>query len=43
MTRDFHEQDLIVSDDERYDGTTAVVRTEQLDSNEIELCDGGPS
>jgi len=38
MTRDFQEQDLIVSDDvSEYDGTTAVVRTGHLDSEEIEF------
>src|SRR5438094_5680360 len=38
MTRDFQEQNLIVSDDvSEYDGTTAVVRTEQLASEEIEF------
>jgi radical SAM superfamily enzyme YgiQ (UPF0313 family) len=37
MTRDFREQGLIVSDDvDEYDGTTAVVRTEALDAEEIE-------
>jgi radical SAM superfamily enzyme YgiQ (UPF0313 family) len=38
MTKDFHEKGLIVSDAvEEYDGTTAVVRTEQLDAEEIEF------
>lgn len=38
MTRDFREQGLIVSEDvEEYDGTTAVVRTEALDAEEIEF------
>ncbi len=38
MTRDFREKDLIVTDDEQeYDGTTAVVRTEHLDAEEIEF------
>jgi len=38
MTRDFRERNLIVNDRvEEYDGTTAVVRTEHLDANEIEF------
>ena len=38
MTRDFRENGLIVNDDEQqYDGTTAVVRTEHLESEEIEF------
>jgi radical SAM superfamily enzyme YgiQ (UPF0313 family) len=38
MTRDFQERGLIVNDDEQqYDGTTAVVRTEHLDAEEIEF------
>jgi anaerobic magnesium-protoporphyrin IX monomethyl ester cyclase len=38
MTRDFRERGLIVNDDEQqYDGTTAVVRTEHLDAEEIEF------
>ena len=38
MTRDFREKDLIVNDDvAEYDGTTAVVRTETLDAEEIEF------
>ena len=38
MTKDFREQGLIVSDDEQeYDGTTAVVRTEHLEAEEIEF------
>jgi len=38
MTRDFREGGLIVNDDEQqYDGTTAVVRTEHLDTEEIEF------
>jgi anaerobic magnesium-protoporphyrin IX monomethyl ester cyclase len=38
MTRDFRERDLIVNDNvEEYDGTTAVVRTEALDAEEIEF------
>ncbi len=38
MTRDFRERGLIVSDDVReYDGTTAVVRTEHLDAEEVEF------
>jgi len=37
MTRDFHERGLIVNDRvEEYDGTTAVVRTSQLEAEEIE-------
>jgi len=37
MTRDFRAQGLIVSEDvDEYDGTTAVVRTEALDAEEIE-------
>jgi radical SAM superfamily enzyme YgiQ (UPF0313 family) len=38
MTRDFREKQLIVSDAvEEYDGTTAVVRTEHLDAEEVEF------
>ena len=38
MTQDFREQDLIVNEDvDEYDGTTAVVRTEQLTADEIEF------
>ena len=38
MTRDFRDGGLIVNDDEQhYDGTTAVVRTEHLDTEEIEF------
>jgi anaerobic magnesium-protoporphyrin IX monomethyl ester cyclase len=38
MTREFRERGLIVNDDEQqYDGTTAVVRTEHLDAEEIEF------
>jgi radical SAM superfamily enzyme YgiQ (UPF0313 family) len=38
MTRDFVERDLIVNHAvEEYDGTTAVVRTEHLDAEEIEF------
>ncbi len=38
MTRDFVERQLIVSDDvDEYDGTTAVVRSEHLDAEEIEF------
>ena len=38
MTKDFRERDLIVSEDEQeYDGTTAVVRSEHLDAREIEF------
>jgi anaerobic magnesium-protoporphyrin IX monomethyl ester cyclase len=38
MTRDFREKDLIVSEAvDEYDGTTAVVRTEHLDAEEIEF------
>lgn len=38
MTRDFRERNLVVNDDEQqYDGTTAVVRTEHLDVEEIEF------
>lgn len=38
MTREFREQDLIVSDaPEEYDGTTAVVRSKHLDAEEIEF------
>jgi radical SAM superfamily enzyme YgiQ (UPF0313 family) len=37
MTKDFREKGLIVNDAvEEYDGTTAVVRTEHLDAEEIE-------
>jgi hypothetical protein len=37
MTRDFRDRGLIVSDDvEEYDGTTAVVRTEHMDAEEVE-------
>jgi radical SAM superfamily enzyme YgiQ (UPF0313 family) len=37
MTRDFVERNLIVNDRvEEYDGTTAVVRSEHLDADEIE-------
>jgi anaerobic magnesium-protoporphyrin IX monomethyl ester cyclase len=38
MTKDFREKNLIVNDNvEEYDGTTAVVRTEALDAEEIEF------
>jgi radical SAM superfamily enzyme YgiQ (UPF0313 family) len=38
MTKDFREKNLIVSDAvEEYDGTTAVVRTEHLDAEQIEF------
>jgi radical SAM superfamily enzyme YgiQ (UPF0313 family) len=38
MTKDFREKDLIVNERvEEYDGTTAVVRTEHLDAEEIEF------
>jgi radical SAM superfamily enzyme YgiQ (UPF0313 family) len=38
MTRDFRERDLIVNDQpEDYDGTTAVVRTDHLATEEIEF------
>jgi radical SAM superfamily enzyme YgiQ (UPF0313 family) len=38
MTRDFKERQLIVNDRfEEYDGTTAVVRTEHLDAEEVEF------
>jgi anaerobic magnesium-protoporphyrin IX monomethyl ester cyclase len=38
MTRDFRERNLIVNENvEEYDGTTAVVRTEALDAEEIEF------
>jgi radical SAM superfamily enzyme YgiQ (UPF0313 family) len=38
MTRDFREKNLIVSEAvDEYDGTTAVVRTEHLDAEEIEF------
>jgi radical SAM superfamily enzyme YgiQ (UPF0313 family) len=38
MTRDFREQGLIVNEAvEEYDGTTAVVRTEHLEADEIEF------
>jgi radical SAM superfamily enzyme YgiQ (UPF0313 family) len=38
MTREFRERDLIVNERlEEYDGTTAVVRTEHLDAEEIEF------
>jgi len=38
MTKAFRDQNLIVNDNvEEYDGTTAVVRTEQLDAEEIEF------
>jgi radical SAM superfamily enzyme YgiQ (UPF0313 family) len=38
MTREFRERGLIVNDDEQqYDGTTAVVRTERLEAEEIEF------
>jgi hypothetical protein len=38
MTKDFREKNLIVNERvEEYDGTTAVVRTEYLDAEEIEF------
>jgi radical SAM superfamily enzyme YgiQ (UPF0313 family) len=38
MTKDFREKQLIVNEDvAEYDGTTAVVRTEHLDAEEIEF------
>jgi anaerobic magnesium-protoporphyrin IX monomethyl ester cyclase len=38
MTRDFQEKQLIVNDNvQEYDGTTAVVRTEALEAEEIEF------
>jgi anaerobic magnesium-protoporphyrin IX monomethyl ester cyclase len=38
MTRDFRERNLIVSDNvDEYDGTTAVVKSEHLDADEIEF------
>ena len=38
MTRDFKDRNLIVNDRlEEYDGTTAVVKTEHLDADEIEF------
>jgi radical SAM superfamily enzyme YgiQ (UPF0313 family) len=38
MTRDFQERGLIVSDDvNEYDGTTAVVKTDHLDAEEVEF------
>lgn len=38
MTRDFQERGLIINDRlEEYDGTTAVVRTEHLEAEEIEF------
>jgi radical SAM superfamily enzyme YgiQ (UPF0313 family) len=38
MTREFRDRDLIVSDDVReYDGTTAVVRTGELEAEEVEF------
>jgi radical SAM superfamily enzyme YgiQ (UPF0313 family) len=38
MTKDFEERQLIVNDRlEEYDGTTAVVRTEHLDADEVEF------
>jgi radical SAM superfamily enzyme YgiQ (UPF0313 family) len=38
MTKDFRDQGLIVSDAvDEYDGTTAVVRTEKLEAEEIEF------
>jgi radical SAM superfamily enzyme YgiQ (UPF0313 family) len=38
MTKDFRARGLIVSDDvEEYDGTTAVVRTEHMDAEEVEF------
>jgi radical SAM superfamily enzyme YgiQ (UPF0313 family) len=38
MTRDFRDRDLIVNEAvEEYDGTTAVVRTEHLEAEEIEF------
>ena len=38
MTQDFREKNLIVNEDvDEYDGTTAVVRTEHLEAEEIEF------
>ena len=38
MTKDFREKGLIVNEDvDEYDGTTAVVRTEHLEAEEIEF------
>ena len=38
MTKDFRDRDLIVSDDvDEYDGTTAVVKSEHLEAEEIEF------
>jgi radical SAM superfamily enzyme YgiQ (UPF0313 family) len=38
MTKDFRDRDLIVNDRvEEYDGTTAVVKTDSLDADEIEF------
>jgi hypothetical protein len=38
MTQDFRDRQLIVNENvEEYDGTTAVVRTEALDADEIEF------
>jgi radical SAM superfamily enzyme YgiQ (UPF0313 family) len=38
MTKDFRARGLIVSDDvEEYDGTTAVVRTEHMDAEDVEF------
>ena len=38
MTREFRERNLVVDEDvSHYDGTTAVVRTENLDAHEIEF------
>ena len=38
MTKDFRERNLIVSDDvNEYDGTTAVVKSEHLEADEIEF------
>jgi hypothetical protein len=38
MTRDFRERNLIVNENvEEYDGTTAVVRSEHLEAEEIEF------
>jgi hypothetical protein len=38
MTKDFREKNLIVNERvEEYDGTTAVVRTEHLEAEEIEF------
>jgi hypothetical protein len=36
MTRQFRERDLIINDEE-YDGTTAVVRTEHMTADEVEF------